>query len=142
MTTSPFDGHNSLSTLPLILVETPPPLACLHCAATQATVRRDRQILDARLGYPSHCVCCDCETGNACPQCRSEHLAYGTYDCGTDRETGYADSGECYYCRDCGATGDLDDTVAALVALSQPIPPQPTRRESRRQNRGRRSHTS
>ena len=33
MTTSPFDGHNSLSTLPLILVETPPPLACLHCAA-------------------------------------------------------------------------------------------------------------
>jgi hypothetical protein len=28
-----------------MLVEMPPPLACLHCAATQATVRRDRQIL-------------------------------------------------------------------------------------------------
>jgi hypothetical protein len=45
MTTSPCDGQNHPPAIPLILVEMPPPLACLHCAATQATVRRDRQIL-------------------------------------------------------------------------------------------------
>jgi len=49
-------------------IETLPPLACLHCAATQATVRRDRQIADALLGYPTECVCCDPETGDACPR--------------------------------------------------------------------------
>jgi|ERR1039457_838047 hypothetical protein len=52
MTTSPVAGQNCLPTLSLTLLESPPPLACLHCAATQATVRRDRQILYARLGYP------------------------------------------------------------------------------------------
>ena len=94
MTLSPVAGQNCLPTPSLILLETPPPLACLHCAATQATVRRDRQILDARLDYRSDCVCCDCETGNACPNCLGENLEYGTYDFGPDRETGYADSGE------------------------------------------------
>ena len=77
-----------------MLPDTPPPLACLHCAATQASVLRDRQILYARLGYPSDGVCCDCETGNACSNCLGESLEYGTYDFGSDRETGYADSGE------------------------------------------------
>ena len=62
----------------------------------------------------------DCETGNACPQCLGENLAYEAYDFGTHRETGYADSGERFYCRDCGTTGDVDDTVAALVMLPQP----------------------
>src|ERR1017187_2537703 len=122
MTTSPVAGQNCLPTLSLTLLESPPPLACLHCAATQATVRRDRQILYARLGYPSDCVCCDCETGNACPNCLGENLEYGTYDFGTDRETGYVDSGERYYCRDCGASGDVDDTVPALVILPQATP--------------------
>jgi hypothetical protein len=83
-------------------------------------VRRDRQILEARLGYQADCVCCDCETGNACPKCLGENLEYETYDFGIDRGTGYADSGERYYCRDCGATGEVDDTVAALVMLPQP----------------------
>jgi hypothetical protein len=32
----------------------------------------------------------------------------------------YADSGERYYCLDCGATGDVDDTGATLVMLPQP----------------------
>jgi hypothetical protein len=81
-------------------------------------VRRDRQILDARLGYRAH-ACCECETDNACPKCRGENLEYGTYESATDRETGYADSSERYYCRDCGATGDLDDTVA-VRATRQP----------------------
>jgi hypothetical protein len=101
-------------------METLPPLPCFHCAATQATVRRERQILEVRLGYQAPCVCCDCKTGNACPNCLGENLEYETYDFGTDRETGYADSGERYYCRDCGATGNADDTVAALVMLPQP----------------------
>ena len=118
MTTSPYEGQNTPPALPPV-VEMPP--ACLHCAATQATVRRDRQIQAALLGYPTDCVCCDCETGPACPQCRGENLEYGTYDCGTDRETGYADCGECYYCRDCGGTGDVDDTVPGLVLLPQII---------------------
>src|ERR1017187_6185349 len=94
MTPSPADGQNCLPTLSLMLPDTPPPLACLHCAATQASVLRDRQILYARLGYPSDGVCCDCETGNACSNCLGESLEYGTYDFGSDRETGYADSGE------------------------------------------------
>src|ERR1039457_5826716 len=106
--------------IPSCNAETPPPLVCPHCAAMQATVRRDRQILSARLGYPADCVCCDCETGNACPRCLSENLEYGTYDWGTSRETGYADFGDRYYCRDCGAAGDVDDAVAALVMLPQP----------------------
>jgi hypothetical protein len=32
-----------------------------------------------------------------------------------------ADFGERYYCRDCGAAGDADDTIPALVMLPQPI---------------------
>ena len=40
-----------------------------------------------------------------------------------DRDTGYADSGERYHCRDCGATGDVDDTAPVLV-----MPPQPMRK--------------
>jgi hypothetical protein len=32
----------------------------------------------------------NCETGNFCPNCRSENLAYGTYDFSTDQESGYA----------------------------------------------------
>jgi hypothetical protein len=57
---------------------------------------------------------------NACPKCRGENLEYGTYDSATDRETGYADFGERYHCRDCGATGDVDDTVAVLAMLPPP----------------------
>ena len=52
---------------PLIRIETRAPLVCLHCAGTQATVLRDRQNADPLLGYANHCVCCDPETGNACP---------------------------------------------------------------------------
>jgi hypothetical protein len=100
-------------------IETLPPLACLHCAATQATVRRERQIADALLGYPTDCVCCDPETGNACPQCGSPNLAYGSYDFGCDAGTGYADAGESYRCLECGATGDVDDAASALVMLAQ-----------------------
>jgi len=121
MTTSPCDGQNHPPAIPLMLVEMPPPLACLHCAATQATVRRDRQILAARLGSPADCVCCDCDTDHACPQCLGENLEYSSYDYGTDRVTGYADFGERYYCRDCGAAGEADDTIPALVMLPQPI---------------------
>jgi uncharacterized protein YbaR (Trm112 family) len=84
-------------------------------------VRRDRQILAARLGSPADCVCCDCDTDHACPQCLGENLEYGSYDYGTDRVTGYADFGERYYCRDCGAAGEADDTIPALVMLPQPI---------------------
>ena len=73
-------GQNCPPTPSLIRLDTLPPLACLHCAATQATVLRDRQILDARAGYPTQCVCCDCETGSACPKCRGEHLEYGPVD--------------------------------------------------------------
>jgi hypothetical protein len=73
MTTSHCDGQSSLPMFPRT-AETPPPLVCLHCGATQATVRRDRQILSVRLGYPADCVCCYCETGNACPRCLGENL--------------------------------------------------------------------
>jgi hypothetical protein len=52
----------------------------------------------------------------ACPRCLGENLEYRTYDYGIDRETGYADSGERYYCRDCGATGDISDAVAPALA--------------------------
>jgi hypothetical protein len=69
----------------------------------------------------SPCEGQNCEAGNACPQCLNENLAYGTYDVGTERETGYADSGERYHCRDCGATGDLEDIIAAPSMLPQPV---------------------
>jgi hypothetical protein len=105
------DGHAPLQSL-----ETKP---CLHCAGTQATVRQDRQIADALLGDATYCVCCDPETGNACPQCGSQNLEYGAYDYGCDSETGYADVGEGYRCLDCGSTGDVDDTAPALVMLAQ-----------------------
>jgi hypothetical protein len=71
------------------------------------------------LGYDTHCVCCDPETGKACPQCGSQNLAYGSYDGGCDSETGYADAGERYRCLDCGSTGDVDDAAPALVMLAQ-----------------------
>jgi hypothetical protein len=84
-------------------------------------VRRQREIIDARMGYATECVCCDCETGNACPHCLSENLEYASYDFGSDWETGYADSGERYRRRDCGATGDAVDAAPALVMLPQPM---------------------
>ncbi|MGC9952432.1 MAG: hypothetical protein ABSF64_39345 [Bryobacteraceae bacterium] len=59
------------------------------------------------------------ETGNACPRCDSQNLAYYAYDGGCDSETGYADTGEGYRCLDCGSAGDLDDTAPALVILAQ-----------------------
>jgi uncharacterized protein YbaR (Trm112 family) len=90
-------------------------LACLHCGGTLASVWRDRQFLEARSGYPCDCVCCDCETGNACPQCHGENLDYESYDGGTAPETGY-------YCRDCGTSGYVEDTAPALVMLPQPRP--------------------
>jgi hypothetical protein len=95
---------------PLSRIETRAPLACLHCAGTQATVLRDRQNADNLLGYANHCVCCDPETGNACPQCGSQNLEYGSYDGICDSETGYADAGDRYRCLDCGSTGDVDET--------------------------------
>jgi len=58
------------------LIETPAPLACLYCAATRASVRPQREIIDARMVYSAECVCCDCETGNACPHCLTENLEY------------------------------------------------------------------
>ena len=106
---------------PPMLIETPGPLACLHCAATHARVLRQREIIAARMGGATKCVCCDCETGNACPHCLSEKLEYEAYDFGSDSETGYSDSGERYHCRDCGATGDVEDAVPALVMPLQPM---------------------
>ena len=84
MTPSPADGQNCLPTLSRMLPDTPPPLACLHCAATQASVLRDRQILDARLGYPASNATA---RPAACPKCLGENLEYETYDFGTGRET-------------------------------------------------------
>ena len=103
------------------LIEMPAPLACLYCAATQASVLRQREIIDARMGYSTECVCCDCETGNACPHCLSENLEYESYDFGSDSETGYSDSGERYRCRDCRATGDAEDTIRVPAMLPQPM---------------------
>jgi len=122
MATSSLDEPNGLSTPVPDPVRISFPLACLHCGGTLDSVWRDRQFLEARSGYPCDCVCCDCETGNACPQCRGENLDYESYDCGTEPETGYADSGERYYCRDCGTSGYVEDTAPALVMLPQPMP--------------------
>jgi len=96
-------------------IETLPPLACLHCAATQATMRRERQIADALWATRPSASAATRKRGNACPQCGSPNLAYGSYDCGCDSETGYADAGERYRCLDCGSTGDVDDAAPALV---------------------------
>ncbi len=100
-------------------IETLPPLACPHGAAAQATVRPERQIADALWGYPTECVCCGPEAGNACPRCGSQNLAYGSYDGGCDSETGYADAGERYRCLDCGSAGDVDDAAPVWVMLAQ-----------------------
>ena len=94
-------------------------MLCPHCNQGIQGCDLPRQIADALLGYPTECVCCDPETGNACPQCGSPNLAYGSYDCGCDSETGYADAGERYRGLECGATGDVDDAAPALVMLAQ-----------------------
>jgi hypothetical protein len=122
MTASSLDNRISVLDLVSGTAQTVQPLACRHCGSTLASVRRNRQILEARIGRPSDCVCCDCETGNACPHCRSENLDDGFYDYGCDTETGYADSGPRFRCRDCGATGDVDDADPVLVMLPQPTP--------------------
>jgi hypothetical protein len=87
--------------------------ACHDCAA--------RVIKETWQMTTSPCEGQNCEAGNTCPQCLSENLAYGTYDFGTERETGYADSGGRFYCRDCGATGHVDDSVSAPPLLPQPV---------------------
>ena len=120
MTASSLDDRARLLDLVSGNEQTVQAPACLHCGGTLASVRRDRQILEARIGYPADCVCCDCETGNACPQCRSENLDYGSFDYGTQPETGYADFGERFRCLDCGAIGDVDDTYPVLVMLPHP----------------------
>jgi hypothetical protein len=52
MTAAPLEGQNCPPTPSLILLDTPRPLACLHCAATQATVLRDRQIPSSMADLP------------------------------------------------------------------------------------------
>jgi hypothetical protein len=105
-----------------ILSDAPSSPACLYCVATQASVLRQREILELQMGYSTECVCCHCQTGNACPQCLSENLANESYDFGSDPVTGYSDSGERYRCRDCGATGEMEDTAPVPVILPQPVP--------------------
>lgn len=52
------------------------------------------------------------ETDHDCPNCGSaDHLNFHQFDHGTDRETGYSDSGEGFHCGNCGEKGHADDTV-------------------------------
>jgi len=44
-----------------------------------------------------------------CPQCGSAEVSIERYDFGRDSETGYHDAGETFRCRDCGATGDVEE---------------------------------
>jgi hypothetical protein len=50
-----------------------------------------------------------------CPDCGSLDLIAEAYDFGTDRETGYADAGARFRCRDCGAEGDAADVLARAL---------------------------
>ena len=44
-----------------------------------------------------------------CPECNSNSVVIKFYDYGTCPDTGYQDAGECFQCRDCGATGDVSE---------------------------------
>jgi hypothetical protein len=52
-----------------------------------------------------------------CPDCGSLDLIAEAYDFGTCRETGYADAGARFRCRDCGAGGDAADVLARALPL-------------------------
>lgn len=54
-----------------------------------------------------------------CPECDSANVAIATYEFGTDRETGYDDSGEAIRCLDCGALEPHEPATA--MVHSEPV---------------------
>jgi rubredoxin len=51
-----------------------------------------------------------------CPECGVDEVTVQEYDFGICRETGYHDVGERFWCRACGATGDVDNLVPIKTA--------------------------
>ena len=48
---------------------------------------------------------------SACPECGGGNVAVTEYDFGICPQTGYHDCGERFRCRECGATGDVNDLL-------------------------------
>jgi hypothetical protein len=94
------------------LIDLPIPMQCFHCASTQATVLRDREIACERR-YPGtdDCICCTPNSDYHCPVCNSGKLQFAMHYASRDYETGYDDGGEVYRCEACGATGEVEEAA-------------------------------
>src|ERR1019366_3837036 len=110
MTTFTIDNQHSLTVLeppqmhaPLTLIETLPPLACLHCASTQATCGGTAQSPTPYWATPATADAATRRPATLAPGAAARIWSIGTYDFGSDSETGYADAGEHYRCLDCGS---------------------------------------
>jgi hypothetical protein len=93
-----------------LLIETPIPMQCVHCASTRATVLRDRELSDAHFGdYPgwSWSACCSPDSDYRCPQCGSGKLQFAMRYASAEGE----ETGEVYRCEMCGAIGDVEDAA-------------------------------
>jgi hypothetical protein len=51
----------------------------------------------------------------SCPECGSENFQTWPYNFGTERETGYEDSGVRALCRDCGHDADIEDFAVSAA---------------------------
>jgi hypothetical protein len=94
----------------LQLIDLSAPPQCFHCASTQATVLRDREIIDARFGdYPgwSEAPCCTPDSDYRCPACNSGKLQFAMRYASAEGE----ETGEVYRCETCGTTGDVEDAA-------------------------------
>jgi hypothetical protein len=118
------DNPTMSQTQQAILIEIPVPARCVHCASTQATVLRDREMIDGRFGdYPGWSVapCCTPESDYRCGQCGSGKLQFAMHYASAEGD----DSREVYRCEACGCIGDAEDAAppvqpwAELAAVAE-----------------------
>lgn len=109
------------------LIELPISTQCFHCASTQQTVLRDREVIVARMKYSTECVCCSPDSESRCPHCGSGSLEFGMHYATSQDDQG----GEVFRCKACGATGEADDAappvqpwaeLAAVAERREPLP--------------------
>ena len=91
-----------------LLIETRIPMQCFHCASTQFTVLRDREIARERK-YPGAetTICCTPDSDYRCPACNSSKLQFAMRYASAEGE----ETGEVYHCETCGAIGDVEDAA-------------------------------
>jgi hypothetical protein len=127
MTTFTIDNQHSLTVLdppqmhaPLTLIETLPPLACLHCASTQATCGGTAQSPTPYWATPATAYAATRRPATPAPGAAARIWSMKPTTSAPIRKPATRTRASTTAAWTAALTGDLDDTAAALVILAQP----------------------